>query len=122
MVKNEFKELFNKLYNITKESTYDLAEHFSVTPKTVIKWLDGKSVPATMVRSAVIKKLYEEQQKKEQAELIGKIIKEFVRIEIKEPGYYESLYTVKLLFDGEVFDEKYFDIEKCKCDGGSNCC
>ena len=76
MEKNEFKELFNKLYNITKESTYDLAEHFSVTPKTVIKWLDGKSVPATMVRSAVIKKLYEEQQKKEQAELIGKIIKE----------------------------------------------
>ena len=113
MKKNEFKSLFNELYGITKKSVYSLAEQFGVTTSTINKWLDGKSVPKLSIRLNVAERLRAEQQKKEQVEFVGKIIKEFVTIETSALQF-DAGYRIDLMFNNEMFTSTYFYIEDHK--------
>lgn len=124
MEKNEFWELFKELTDSLPVSKDDLAQKFKVTKGLVTRWYNGSAAPATMARDTIIKRLYADQQKQEQAAFIKKVIKDNLTINIKEPSYYyDHSYTIELMFDGEVFATTYFDVEKCKCnDSGCGCC
>ncbi|KKK51810.1 hypothetical protein LCGC14_3111220 [marine sediment metagenome] len=91
------------------------ARKFSAAPETIQKWYDGISAPANASREVVIKYLYAEQKKREIINIVKEVIKNDIRIDVEEPGSYDTGYYVNLKLGDETISTGYFDVPSCNC-------
>jgi predicted transcriptional regulator len=127
--KKDFQESFKSLIDeLVDELPISLrlkefAKKFGTAPATIQKWYDGISAPAKVGRELVIKQLYAEQKKREIMDIVKEVIKNDLRIYVKElGGFYNNDCKITIKLGEETISTGYIDIPMCDCNKNNSCC